>query len=388
MQKGKLMVLGGANCGPTLSGACYLVEISGFRILLDCGGTKDYHIPPDIPNPETIDLIYISHAHVDHIGALGYIASICPNARIYMTNLTRMLTQYQLDAIISDKIGANTPALRFNNEILVRMIMNRVYTVEENTEGIAVGKDGAYVRHTFFKAGHTPGASMILLEIADADIRKGSRKLLYTGDFADFSTQLTYPYELPKDIRPDTLILCATHADQQRKEKDISYTNATDAAKQAILSEMKPHPKLSMKISSPLKSLELVGLLYQMEQEKKIPRLPIFMDSALYTLVTDFVRISPSIDVSNVRNIRDFDPRKEKRAFLITSFKNGQYYGTRFDFSIHASYQGLVELIKNTNAKNVFVVHTPNVPDEEKALAGECVKSMITYTENGASYIF
>lgn len=387
MQKGKITVIGGANCGPNLPGACYLVEISGIRILLDCGGTKDYHIPPDIPHPETIDLIYISHAHVDHIGALGYVASVCPNARIYMTNLTKILTQYQLDAIISDKIGANTPALRFNNELLVRMIMNRVYTVEEENEGIAIRKDGACVRHTFFKAGHTPGASMILLDVEDADIRNGSRKILYTGDFADFATQLTYSYELPANVNPDTLILCATHADRQRKDMDISYGNATDVAKKRILENMTRSARPSMKISSPLKSLEIVGLLYQMEKEKKIPRLPIFMDDALHMLITDFVKISPSIDVSNVRDIREFDPAKCKKAFLITSFKN-RLFGYRFDFSIHASYQGLVDIIRNTGAKNVFVVHTPKVPDEEKALAEECVRSIITYTENGASYIF
>ena len=79
-----LNVLGGADIG----GSCYLAELEGVRILFDCGVRLNtpYSDHPVIPSPETIDLIFLSHAHLDHIGALAYTAAVCRNARIFATS--------------------------------------------------------------------------------------------------------------------------------------------------------------------------------------------------------------------------------------------------------------------------------------------------------------
>ena len=119
-----LSVLSGADIG----GSCYLLELYDTRILFDCGirvGSA-YTDHSDIPSPETIDAIFVSHAHLDHMGAIAYTAAVCKNAKIYMTEQTKEFVRYQLAATIAEYIGADTDDLRFHNRILCELIMNRI----------------------------------------------------------------------------------------------------------------------------------------------------------------------------------------------------------------------------------------------------------------------
>lgn len=94
----KFYFLGGAM---EIGGSCIYLNISGKRILMDCGirqsGSKD-----PIPDFATIqaqgglDAILISHAHMDHIGTLPIISKAYPNAKIYMTAMTADLTRVLL----------------------------------------------------------------------------------------------------------------------------------------------------------------------------------------------------------------------------------------------------------------------------------------------------
>ena len=94
----KLYFLGGAM---EIGGSCIYIRVLGKGILLDCGirQTGSGDPLPDfctIQEQGGLDAIIVSHAHMDHIGALPIISKAYPQARIYMTAMTAELTRVLL----------------------------------------------------------------------------------------------------------------------------------------------------------------------------------------------------------------------------------------------------------------------------------------------------
>ena len=81
-----------------IGGSCIYIRLSGRKLLLDCGIRQSAAKDP-LPDFRTIqeqggvDAILISHAHMDHIGALPIISRAYPDAPIYMTLMTGVLTR-------------------------------------------------------------------------------------------------------------------------------------------------------------------------------------------------------------------------------------------------------------------------------------------------------
>lgn len=156
----KLSVLSGAD----VSGSCYLVELNGMRILFDCGTKPNtsYYDHVEIPDPESIDIIFISHAHIDHMGGIAYAASVCKNAKIFVTPMTAELIRYQLSSTIGNYIGANTPELKYHNELLCSFVFNRVETVDFNEKYTFTSRSGVTCAFSFFRSDNYHAAMLSL----------------------------------------------------------------------------------------------------------------------------------------------------------------------------------------------------------------------------------
>ena len=96
----KLKFCGAAG---TTTGSQHLLEINGKRILLDCGlyqGSRShaYEVNCGFPHfdPKTIDLVILSHAHIDHSGNLPNLSRKGFRGNIYSTHATRDLCQIML----------------------------------------------------------------------------------------------------------------------------------------------------------------------------------------------------------------------------------------------------------------------------------------------------
>lgn len=130
----EIKFLGGAA---EIGASSILVNMDGKNILLDCGirqgGNKD-----PLPDLRTIqdkgglDAIVLSHAHMDHIGALPIISKEYPNARIYMNNMTKDLVRVLLyDSI---KLMNNREAeIPLYSETDVENMLDRVFTINYET---------------------------------------------------------------------------------------------------------------------------------------------------------------------------------------------------------------------------------------------------------------
>ncbi len=378
-----ISILSGADIG----GSCYLLELYGTRILFDCGVRPGsaYTDHTDIPSPETVDAIFVSHAHLDHMGAIAYTAAVCKNAGIYMTEQTKEFVRYQLAATIAEYIGADTDDLRFHNRILCELIMNRIQTVQYREKASFQSMNGQKCNFSLFHAGHVPGAAMVYMQIKD-------KTVLYTGDFAAYDTYLTYPYSLPHGIKPDIMILCGTHA--KNPEYEVYSQNALSRVANRMYSALSRNSRFVVPVSQLTKGLEILAMLEEMISSNEFPKSLLYLEPNFWELARYYERSSDTFRLPDyIKPLKEwkYDNRVttptivfEHTGYNTKNYPN--YTKINSDFTLHADYQDLVDLIFQMNPSQVYVVHAA---DGEEGLINERLnpnlKRMI-YTENQAVY--
>ena len=115
----KLTFLGAAR---TVTGSCYLLEVNGKKMLVDCGmfqgskSVKDFNEKPFAFNPAEVDAMVLTHAHVDHSGLIPRLVKEGFKGRVHCTKSTQQLCTILLpdSAHIqeSDAAYANRKGLR------------------------------------------------------------------------------------------------------------------------------------------------------------------------------------------------------------------------------------------------------------------------------------
>jgi len=217
----KLHFLGGAD---EVGASCLLIEVAGRRILVDAGirmGGAAADRLPDLARASDLgglDAILLTHAHLDHSGALPLVHGAFPRAEIRMTAPTLgLLRILLLDALKimelkSDQEGEiplyPLPAV----EALLARSVGKPFL-----EPVPLC-DGA-IRATFFPAGHVLGAAAVGLETPEGNV-------LVTGDLS-VTDQLTVPGMPRPRFSPDVMVCEATygarlHASRRAEEERLA----------------------------------------------------------------------------------------------------------------------------------------------------------------------
>jgi len=159
--------------------SCIEVKTNGERYLLDAGikfKEHGFEYPEAITNLPAVDGLFISHAHLDHSGALPMFEHqniICP---VFMTKLTYELTKILLkDSYKIARIKNLHPA--FNKIDLTK--------VSQSARFIKYDEEYKHrdIHFVYRNAGHVPGSAMMELTVE-------GKKILYTGDYKVRDTEL------------------------------------------------------------------------------------------------------------------------------------------------------------------------------------------------------
>lgn len=218
-----LSFLGGAY---EIGASCILVQAGNKNILMDCGirqsSTKD--VLPDfrtIQKKGGVDVIIVSHAHLDHIGSLPIISKEYPNAKIYANNMTKDLLRVLLyDSI---KIMNNRESeIPLYAEADVINMLDKVLPINYQVER-EILKD---IKLTFYPAGHIAGASSVYLTTLDGSI-------FYSGDFSIFSQRTVDGAKIPK-LRPDVAIFESTYGDKLHSNREVEEDRLIDIVRECI----------------------------------------------------------------------------------------------------------------------------------------------------------
>lgn len=220
----KIIFCGGAM---EVGASCYLVKVAGKNILLDCGirMTSNKDSLPDfrlIQENGGIDAIFISHAHIDHTGALPAISRQYPDARIYMTQPTKDLVRVLLyDSLKIMEREAEIPIYTENHVI---DMLDRVMCYSPNVN-IKPFKD-CDITATFYSAGHILGAASLYLRTPEGS-------LFYSGDFSGFKQNTIEGASIPR-LRPDVAIIESTYGDKLHANREIEEKRLVDMVNNVV----------------------------------------------------------------------------------------------------------------------------------------------------------
>lgn len=195
-----------------------MLEFKGKRIMLDCGihpGMSGLDALPyvDLIEADEIDLLLVSHFHLDHCGALPwFLQKTTFKGRCFMTHATKAIYRWLLaDYIKVSNIGTEQ---MLYTEADLESSMEKIETINFHEE-----KEVNGIRFWCYNAGHVLGAAMFMIEIAGV-------KVLYTGDFSRQEDRHLMAAEIP-NIHPDVLIIestYGTHIHEKREEREARFT--------------------------------------------------------------------------------------------------------------------------------------------------------------------
>lgn len=186
--------------------------------MLDCGihpGMSGLDALPyvDLIEADEIDLLLVSHFHLDHCGALPwFLQKTTFRGRCFMTHATKAIYRWLLaDYIKVSNIGTEQ---MLYSEADLEASMEKIETINFHEE-----KEVNGIRFWCYNAGHVLGAAMFMIEIAGV-------KVLYTGDFSRQEDRHLMAAEIP-NIHPDVLIIestYGTHIHEKREEREARFT--------------------------------------------------------------------------------------------------------------------------------------------------------------------
>ena len=364
------MPLGG---GQEIGNSCYYLRVGETNIILDAGckgwayGNVNSALEPElnylvespfVDSIEDIDIIIISHAHYDHVGYLGKLLKNNTKAKVFMTETTKVLAEYQLKH--SDKDICN--------------FLDRIETISYLHD-----YEFRDIKFIFTPAGHMPGAMMTL-------IRYKGHNIVYTGDFSFKGTSLTDGCMLPS-VDVDTLILCGTNAKRFGHKTHLLLDNTINSIYNTVYNES----SIVCNCNQLSKSVELLKAL----TERNPFNVKIYVDSSLRPLIEHFEKIGVKLLDENTELVSEYTHinSNERFIYLVNNIKilDNSLKIISPDFSLHVDFGEMREMIKSIQANQIYLVHCGESWDnnltieQDLMLDGDCI-SQFTFAETGELY--
>lgn len=375
----EFMPLGG---GQNVGASCYYMQLGDSKILLDAGISYEnkLQISPDfnkllysgrVESLSQISQIYISHAHMDHMGYLLETMLKCNCSDVFMTGLTHSLTKLQLH----DKEYLNNRKIDVDQQLIKRTLLENIVKVSYLEKKSFKDYDV-----TFLQAGHIPGAMMTCFKYKN-------RNILYTGDCSLAATALTDGCMLPKE-KIDVLILCGLHAKHPSYDKDNDKIYET--IRNIYLDVLCEKKSVTCVVPQLSKGVEFIRMLCNYGKDICAD---IYVDENIYEVAKSFER-------ENIRifdeNCKVFSPKNVKYPHIyITSKKKyvdkNIYKLYNVDFTLHDNYSDIKNLIKKINPKKTILVHVASQNQEDYTVEQELLRdpdcdTNFTFAENGELY--
>ncbi|EQA43209.1 beta-Casp domain protein [Leptospira broomii serovar Hurstbridge str. 5399] len=272
----------------TVTGSKYLLTVLGKNILIDCGlfqGVKELRLRNwDVlpAEAEKIDVILLTHGHLDHTGYLprlvksgfsGSILATAPTLDVAEIILKDSAHLQEEDAEAANRHGysKHSPALP----------LYEMKDVEKTISFFRRQEIGVWfdlfprIRVRFFYAGHILGASSI-------EIQVNGKTFLFSGDLGRKDDPLLFPPEKPKHA--DLLLIESTYGNRlhsgKSEDKFASLINEFAEKKGSIII-----PSFAVE-----RTQLLMYLLWKLRIEGRIPSTPVYMDSPMGLHILEIFR--------------------------------------------------------------------------------------------------
>lgn len=283
----------------SVTGSRHLLEVPGFRLLFDCGmfqGRRDEaarrnrHLGFE---PKSIGAVLLSHAHIDHSGALPVLPKQGFAGKVYLTRATADLAGIMLED--SARIQAND--CRYVNKkekrrgrICIRSFYDRedVRKAVRRFEGERYGdqiKIAPRLTASFHDAGHILGSAAVRVKYT---ARGNTTTVLFSGDLGRSHMPILRDPEPPPPC--DVLILESTYGDRLHEQLGEEMKKRA----QALLDHARAHKsKIIVPAFAVGRTQELVMRIKELVGEGRVDPIPIYIDSPLANKATGVFKRHP-----------------------------------------------------------------------------------------------
>ncbi len=215
--------------GGDVTGSCHILRFNGYTVLFDCGmiqgGRKatELNKEPFPFDPKSIDMVILSHAHIDHSGRLPLLVKRGFSNKIHTQNASVELCEVLLKD--SAKL-AEYDAERYNRKHQGEPKRQPLFTAEDVEECLRYFVGHRYdepvevlpgLKITFQDAGHILGSAMIEAEITENGITK---KMVFSGDVGQFDTPILEDPTLIEEA--DIVLMESTYGGRQHRDRDLT----------------------------------------------------------------------------------------------------------------------------------------------------------------------
>ena len=277
----------------SVTGSKYLLESNGKKVLVDCGlfqGLKElrernWQDPPF--RPQEIDAVIITHAHIDHTGYLPRLVKLGFAGKVFTSRATGdllkillpdsgRLQQEEADYRNRHNLTRHSPALPLYDEDDAKDALKLLETV---------ANDGAFVevcegfRASFSVVGHILGASQVLVEMENARENGDAIKFLFSGDLGHYDQPILNDPVAPPNC--DYLMCESTYGNRLHGE------DKSDDQLAEIINEAKNrNAPVLIPAFAVGRTQEILYLIRELEEEGRIPILPVVVDSPMAAQAT------------------------------------------------------------------------------------------------------
>ena len=259
-----------------MTGANYLLEVGHTKILIDCGlqqgsrYSERENFEPFPYDPSEVEALFVSHAHIDHVGRIPMLYKAGFRGKIYSTPPTKdcaeflLLDSEHILAREAEDEGREPPYNASDVTEVMKCWEKRRYHEEMQIRDIRI---------EFWDAGHVLGSAstMVFAE---------GKKVLFSGDLGNIDSPFIVGKEYPKEA---DYVLCESvyggriHGDVESRKKKME---------QVIIETAKAGGVLMIPAFALERTQQLLFELNDLVEHNKIPDLPIFLDSPLAIRLT------------------------------------------------------------------------------------------------------
>ena len=271
-----LAFYGGAG---SVTGANFLLKTEDISILVDCGLQQDKRICHECNyddfayDPASVDVLFVTHAHLDHIGRIPKLVADGFKGVIYSTPSTREITEVMFE----DGVGIMAEEAR-------KLGREPLYTAKDAKAALALWKTLNYHETLEFApgyevylkdAGHILGSTMF-------EITHNGKKIVFTGDLGNSPTPLLRDTE---EVTDATYMVMESVYGDRNHESNMQERSKLfrDVVRQAV----GRGGVLMIPVFSIERTQVILHELNHLVEENKIPSVPVFLDSPLAIKVTE-----------------------------------------------------------------------------------------------------
>ena len=274
----------------TVTGSKYLIENNQQRVLVDCGlfqgprALRDRNWADAPFPPASVDAVLLTHAHIDHTGYLprfvkqGFRGPVyCSRGtaellRILLPDSAR-LQEEEADYRNRHQVTRHNPALPLYTEEDAAAALKLLQVVTNDGEAIKVVKG---ISAEFRIAGHILGSSQVL---ALVETKQGIRRILFSGDLGKYDQPIIRDPVPPPAC--DYLVVESTYGDRKHDPEEPKI-----ALERVIKNAAQHNSEVLIPAFAVGRAQELLYLIRELEDEKRVPILPVILDSPMASAAT------------------------------------------------------------------------------------------------------